>query len=80
MTVRVLRLHCSLFSVDVRLVHYSGRWIASADTVDGPSLGLGDSAREALIQALDPFDSMADELLETAPRHLLFEPYPGADR
>lgn len=80
MTVRVLRLHCSLFSVDVRLAHYSGRWIASADTVDGPSLGLGESARDALIHALDPFDSMAEELLETAPPHLLFERLPGQDR
>lgn len=80
MTVRVLRLHCSLFSVDVRLAHYGGRWVASADTVDGPSLGLGDSARDALIQALDPFDAMAEELLETAPQHLLFEPFLGPDR
>jgi hypothetical protein len=37
----VLRLRCSSFGVDVRLRELNGRWIASADTHDGPSLGLG---------------------------------------
>src|SRR5919106_4976704 len=36
-----LRLRCSAFWVDVRLREINGRWIASADTLDGPSLGLG---------------------------------------
>jgi hypothetical protein len=31
-----LRLHCSLFYVDVRLREFNGRWLASADTPDGP--------------------------------------------
>lgn len=34
-----LRLVCSPFWVDVRLRETNGRWIASADTSDGPSSG-----------------------------------------
>ena len=35
-----LRLHCSMFWVEVRLREFNGRSVASADTADGPSLGL----------------------------------------
>ena len=52
----VLRLSCSAFWVDVRLREINGRWIASADTPDGPSLGLGELALEAIEQALGPFE------------------------
>ncbi len=40
MMLRTLQLSCATCSVDVRLTHIDGRWLASADTPDGPSLGL----------------------------------------
>jgi len=65
--VIVLRLTCSLFWVDVRLREINGRWIASADTPNGPSLGLGEEALEAIAGALEPFSSIADELMSSLP-------------
>lgn len=44
----------------MRLREINGRWIASADTPDGPSLGLSDVALEAITQALTPFDGVVD--------------------
>lgn len=58
-----LRLSCSTCWVDVRLREMNGRWIASADTPDGPSLGLGLGAVEAIEAALEPFEGIVDELL-----------------
>jgi hypothetical protein len=63
----VLRLTCSAFWVDVRLLEINGRWIASANTPDGPSLGLGERAIEAIRGALEPFEGIVDELLATVP-------------
>lgn len=62
-----LQLTCAGFWVDVRLMHADGRWLASADTADGPSLGLGRMPEDALARALDPFEGMVDELLPTVP-------------
>ena len=62
-----LRLTCSALWVDVRLREINGRWIASTDTPDGPSLGLGEGAIEAIEQALEPFEGIADELLASVP-------------
>ena len=67
MKVRELRLYSSLFWVDVRILHVDGRWLASADTTVGPSLGLGRRPEYALRQALAPFAEMGDELMETVP-------------
>jgi hypothetical protein len=67
MRVRRLRLHSSLFWVDVRLIHLDGRWLASADTTTGPSLGLGRLPEEALMEALEPYPGIVDELMETVP-------------
>jgi len=64
----VLRLTCSAFWVDVRLREINGRWIASADTPDGPSLGLGEQAEDAIEAALEPFVGIVDELLASVPR------------
>lgn len=61
--MRRLRLTCHAFYVDLRLSRLNGRWLASADTPDGPSLGWGVTAREALRAALEPFDGMIAELL-----------------
>jgi hypothetical protein len=58
-----LRLTCAMFYVDVRLREINGRWIASADTLDGPSLGLGTRAIEAIEAALEPFEGAVEELL-----------------
>ncbi len=63
----LLRLTCSAFSVDVRLREINGRWIASADTPQGPSLGLGETANEAIAGALAPFEGIVDELLASLP-------------
>lgn len=59
----MLRLTCSALWVDVRLREINGRWIASADTPEGPSLGLGKGAIEAVEHALEPFGGSVDELL-----------------
>ena len=64
----VLRLTSSLFWVDVRLREINGRWIASADTLDGPSLGLGDDPRLAIEMALESFDGIVEELIASVPR------------
>jgi hypothetical protein len=61
-------LTSSVFWVDVRLLEINGRWIASADTPDGPSLGLGESAMVAIEMALQPFDGIVDDLLASIPR------------
>jgi hypothetical protein len=52
----------------VRLREINGRWIASADTPDGPSIGLGLEARDAVEQALQPFAGIVDELLASLPK------------
>lgn len=66
-----LRLSCPEFWVDVRVTGMNGRWLASADSPAGPTLGLGWTPRQALMHALEPFDGLIDELLATAPRDLL---------
>lgn len=72
MRVRQLRPTSSLFWVDVRLVRLDGKWLASADTAVGPSLGLGRLPHEALIHALQPFDGVVDEPMDTVPDELLW--------
>lgn len=66
-----LRLFCDLFWVDVRVACTNGRWIASADTPHGPSLGMGFTPRRALLLALEPFDEVIPQLLATAPPEFL---------
>jgi hypothetical protein len=61
--MHTLRLTCSAFYVDLRLSEINGRWVASADTPDGPSLGLGTGAMQAIEAALEPFEGVVDELL-----------------
>ena len=64
---RSFRLVTPEFWVDVRLTHIDGRWIASADTADGPSLGLGYHPTEALEQSLAPFEGAVDDLMRRVP-------------
>lgn len=68
--VRTIRLVCSGFAADVRLTQLNGRWLASADTPDGPSLGAAWFPLDALEAALEPFDGFVDELLATVPADL----------
>ena len=59
----VVRLQGPSISVDVRVLEVRGRWLASADTLSGPSLGLGLSADAAIEGALQPFEGEIAELL-----------------
>jgi hypothetical protein len=69
-SVRTVRLTCSEFYVDARLTAVEGRWSASADTPDGPSVGTAETPVDALMQALQPFDGVIDELLACLPPDL----------
>jgi hypothetical protein len=62
-----LRLTCEAFYVDVRVRELNGRFIASVDTPDGPTLGIGWGAVEAITNALAPFDGVIEELLDSLP-------------
>jgi hypothetical protein len=68
--VRTIRLVCSSLRADVRLSQLRGRWLASADTPDGPSLGVAWFPVDALEAALEPFDGFVDDLLATVPEDL----------
>lgn len=61
--VQHLRLQCAEFWVDARLLEVNGRWLASADTQHGPTLGCGATSMEALWLALEPFSDVVGELL-----------------
>lgn len=65
------RLHCQYFWVDARVTRQNGRWLASVDTLDGPTLALGGTALSALVSALEPFDGMTMELIHSAPTDLI---------
>jgi hypothetical protein len=65
------RLSCQYFWVDTRVARLNDRWIASVDTPYGPSLGCGRTALAALIVALEPFEGVAMQLVNSAPRDLL---------
>ena len=67
----VVRLTSSAFWVDLRMREINGRWIASADTPDGPSLGLGELPLDAIGMALKSFDGVVEELLASVPRSRL---------
>ena len=67
---RTMRLVGTGLWADVRLMHLNGRWVASADTPGGPSLGLGWFPVDALAEALEPFDGYVEELMATVPEDL----------
>lgn len=62
-----LRLTCESFFVDVRVREVRGRFIASADTAAGPTLGTGLGAVEAITNALAPFGEQIEDLLDSLP-------------
>jgi hypothetical protein len=63
-----MRLTCQAFYVDVRLRELNGRFIASADTPNGPSLGVGGGVTEAIRAALEPFGDAVQDLMASLPR------------
>jgi hypothetical protein len=63
-----IRLSCETFYVDVRVRELNGRFIASADTPGGPSLGTGAGAVEAIEAALEPYEGAIEDLLASLPR------------
>ncbi len=63
-----LRLTCEAFYVDVRLREINARFIASADTPNGPSLGVGAGVTEAIEAALEPFEDAVKDLMASLPR------------
>jgi hypothetical protein len=65
------RLWCQRFWVDLRWVELDGRWLASADTPDGPSLGHGATLFAALWMALQPYAGIVGELLASLPADAL---------
>jgi hypothetical protein len=65
------RLYSQYFWVDARVSRQNGRWIASVDTPDGPNLARGRTALSALVEALEPFDGLAMELIHSAPADLI---------
>jgi hypothetical protein len=62
-----LRLTCEAFWVDIRLSEINGRWLASADTPDGPSVGLGVGAIEAIEGALARYQGAIEDLMASLP-------------
>lgn len=58
-----LRLRCADFHVDLRVRRFHDRFLASADTPDGPTLGTGMSRAEAIHAALEPYAEVRGELL-----------------
>ena len=65
------RLHSDYFWVEARVSRQNGRWLASVDTPDGPTLAWGRTALSALVGALEPFDSLAIRLIHSAPPDLI---------
>ncbi len=76
--MQTLRLSCSWFWVDVRLNVVNGRWVASADTPYGPSLGVGTTARQAIVKSLEGFEGAIDELLASAPGYIVDDGWPAS--
>jgi hypothetical protein len=64
-------LHSEFFWVDVRVSRHNGRWIASVDTPDGPTLAWGRTALSALVEALEPFEGIKMDLVHSAPPDLV---------
>ncbi|HEY7464726.1 MAG TPA: hypothetical protein VH987_09895 [Candidatus Limnocylindria bacterium] len=65
------RLYCRYFFVDVRVAREDGRWSASVETPKGPHTATGRTALLALTKALERFDGMTLELLQSAPADLV---------
>jgi hypothetical protein len=67
MRVRSTRLRTRRTWIIVRWASFNGRWIASADSPDGPTLGLGSTPTEALASALEPFGGASTDGFDVMP-------------
>lgn len=65
------RLYCQFFWVDTRVARQNGKWLASVDTPNGPTLAAGRTALSALVAALEPFEGVAMDLIHSAPPELI---------
>jgi hypothetical protein len=65
------RLYCEFFWVDARVSRQNGNWIASVDSPHGPTLAAARTALSALAEALEPFEGVRMELLDSAPPELV---------
>lgn|GEM_PF-3416774 len=55
------------FWIDVRVREFDGRWLAVADLVDVPEIGVGETASQALANALAVFgEATADDVERSA--------------
>lgn len=71
--VRHLSLQGDGLCVRMRYVELNGRWLASADTPRGPSLGCGLTPLAALWRALTPYEKSIDVLLAHLPDRIMRE-------
>ena len=55
--------------VPLRLVRFGDRWLASATSLDGPTLGLNGSPYLAAAAALEPFGLGLAEVMRLVGRH-----------
>jgi hypothetical protein len=69
--VNPIRLTCEAFYVDVRVSEFNGRFIASADTPHGPSLGTGVNVVRAVEAALQPFNGAVEDLMASLPQRVV---------
>ena len=56
------------FYVDVHLRNFEGRWLAVAEIADEPEIGLGRTARDALVGALSSLGAASTAALLADPR------------
>ena len=70
--IREFRLRGPGFWVDVRMYQLNGRWLASADSPHGPTLRTGYSPLAGPTEALEPFEGVIGQLLESAPADIRF--------
>lgn len=70
--LQTLRILGPELLVDVRFRSIRGRWIASADTELGPTLGLGLEPLDAIAEALQGVDGVGWDLRDVLPDERFF--------
>lgn len=64
-----LRVDTRVGRVRLRLVRFGERWLASADSLDGPTLGTNGSPYLAAAAALEPFGVGLAQTMRLVARH-----------
>ncbi len=64
-----LRIDTPVGGVTLRLVRFGDRWLASANSLDGPTLGANGSPYLAASAALEPFGLGLTEVMRLIGRH-----------